>query len=60
MEEKVTIIRKYIYEVCIVTLAGCVGYLFIQLADLNKYVRDDLTRMNIETVKAINSITDKK
>lgn len=50
-------LRKYIFEYCVLGLGACVGFLFYQYNDLNKYIRDTLTNENIETRAVLNENT---
>ncbi|HEX7904822.1 MAG TPA: hypothetical protein VF487_13180 [Chitinophagaceae bacterium] len=46
-------IRKYIFEYVVIFLAAAVVTLFYMFMDLNKYIREDMVRLNIETKEAI-------
>lgn len=46
-------LRKYLYEYCLIALAGCVVYLFLQLNSLQSYIRNDLSTQRAETVKTL-------
>ena len=54
---KPSALRKYIFEYCVIGLGAVVGFLYYQLNDLNKYIRDTLTNQNIENKAALNENT---
>lgn len=55
---KPSTIRKYPYEIALMILGTCVAFLFYQYNDLNKYVREDLMRQNIQQQIVIKENSD--
>lgn len=53
----VSLFRKYFFEYSILALSGVVAYLFFQYRELNKYVRENLTEIVIETKLTIQENT---
>lgn len=57
-----TLLKKYIYEYSLITLAGCVVFLFFQLADMNNFIRVNLIEQKTEVIRTIektNATIDK-
>jgi hypothetical protein len=57
-----TLLKKYIYEYSLITLAGCVVFLFFQLADMNNFIRVQLIEQKTEvtrTIEKTNATIDK-
>lgn len=50
--------RKYFYEYSIFSLVGAVVFLFYLYADLNKYIREDLTRQNVEQRETLHDVSE--
>jgi hypothetical protein len=50
-------LRKYIFEYCVIALGAVVGFLYYQVSDLNKYIRDNLTNQSVETRSIISDNT---
>jgi len=46
-----TLLKKYIYEYSLITLAGCVVFLFFQLADMNEFIRRNLIEQKSEVIR---------
>ena len=46
-----TLLKKYIYEYSLITLAGCVVFLFFQLADMNNFIRVNLIEQKSEVIR---------
>ena len=55
---KPSLLRKYIYEYSLIALAGCVMFLFYSFNDLNKFIREDLTKQKIEALETIKENTE--
>jgi len=51
-------LRRYLAEYALIVLSGCVIALFYLYVDLNKYIREDLTKMNTEQGKALQSVNE--
>jgi hypothetical protein len=53
LKDKPSLLRKYIYEYALLTLASCVAFLFYAYADLNADFRTYLLQDRSDMVKAI-------
>lgn len=50
--------RRYFYEYSIFGLIAAVIYLFLQVNNLNEFIRDNLTTQRIELTKAVQENTE--
>jgi len=56
-EKKASALRKYLAEIVIIGLAGAIGFLFVRMDDLNKYIRDTLVSSAARTENVIQANT---
>lgn len=57
-KETASLLRKYIYEAALMALAGAVITLFNMYLSLNDYVRNEMTKQNVEVVKQLTENTN--
>jgi hypothetical protein len=50
-------LRKYIFEYCVIALCASVVFLYYQLYEINKYIRDTFTNQSIESRTIIHENT---
>ena len=50
-------LRRYLYEYALLALCACVIYLFVLYTSMNKYIRDELLKANIQQSTLINENT---
>lgn len=53
LENKATLVRRYIFEVAIIALSGCVAYLFNVTEKTNKFIREDLSKDKEQAIRVI-------
>jgi len=51
-------LRRYLTEYALFALSGCIVFLFYLYVDLNKYIREDLTKINTEQGKTLQSVNE--
>lgn len=51
-------LRKYFYEYVVIVLAGAVVSLSLMYNSLNKFIRDDMMKQQLEQTKVIERNTD--
>lgn len=51
-------LRRYLVEYALLALCGCVIFLFYLYVDLNRYIREDLTKINTEQGRTLQTVNE--